>query len=140
MEVVANLETIEGTIVPLPTSETQVRSLTSLEPEQQREVWIEAAATTAPGGKITGAHVEKVKEAKARSWSAPETSSGTKRQSRSSDDMRWAKQIAGCLNRTIGLIERRETETDDPWSDKAMDTISQPLTRLVEVVESKRKR
>lgn len=42
-----------------PTSERQIRSLTSLEPEQQREIWA-LAVETAPEGKVTGAHVQKV--------------------------------------------------------------------------------
>ncbi len=49
-----------GTIVPvLPATESQARPLTQLKPERQREAWQEAVAT-APGGKVTAAHVEKV--------------------------------------------------------------------------------
>jgi|SRR5262245_16126273 len=43
----------------LPVNERQVRPLTSLEPEDQRTVW-QAAVQTAPEGKPTGAHVERV--------------------------------------------------------------------------------
>jgi hypothetical protein len=46
-----------------PTNERQVRPLTDLEPEQQREVWKEAVET-APNGKVTAAHVEEVKAQK----------------------------------------------------------------------------
>jgi ParB family chromosome partitioning protein len=57
-ETVANL----GTIVPiLPTSEAQTRPLTALPPEQQRVAWQEAVET-APGGKVTAAHVATVAE------------------------------------------------------------------------------
>jgi hypothetical protein len=53
--VVANL----GTIVPIPTNEAQIRPLTDLEPEQQREVWLQAV-NSAPMGKVTalGASVQ----------------------------------------------------------------------------------
>jgi hypothetical protein len=42
-----------------PANESQVRPLTRLEPELQREAW-EKAVDTAPEGKITARHVEKV--------------------------------------------------------------------------------
>ena len=44
-----------------PTSESQIRPITKLEPEQQAEVW-KKAVETAPEGKITAKHVEKVVE------------------------------------------------------------------------------
>jgi hypothetical protein len=43
---------IWGTTVPIPTNEAQVRPLTDLEPEQQREVWLQAV-DSAPMGKVT---------------------------------------------------------------------------------------
>ena len=46
-----------GTIAPQ--SERQVRPLTVLEPEQQREAW-ERAVSTAPNGRITAAHVQSI--------------------------------------------------------------------------------
>lgn len=51
-EVVGNLS---GT-PDIPTSVSQARPLTKLEPEKQREVWQEAVET-APEGKVTAAHV-----------------------------------------------------------------------------------
>lgn len=42
-----------------PTTESQARPLTSLEPDQQREAWARAVET-APGGRITAAHVQQV--------------------------------------------------------------------------------
>ncbi len=58
---VANL----NTIVFKPTSESQVRPLTALEPEQQQEAW--TAAVEASDGKPTAKHVEAaVEEIKAR--------------------------------------------------------------------------
>lgn len=42
-----------------PTTESQTRPLSKLEPEQQREAW-KKAVETAPEGKITAAHVSKV--------------------------------------------------------------------------------
>lgn len=41
----------------LPTNERQTRPLTSLEPEQQQEVW-QKAVDTAPEGKVTARHIE----------------------------------------------------------------------------------
>ena len=50
-EVVAN---VNHGLQLLPTNERQIRPLTSLEPEQQREAWARAVET-APEGKVTGA-------------------------------------------------------------------------------------
>ncbi len=46
--------------VTLPTAQVQVRPLMKLEPEQRQEVW-RKACETAPNGKVTENHVEKVK-------------------------------------------------------------------------------
>jgi len=55
--VVANLECTPLAYTQLPTSERQIRLLTTLKtPEAQREVWQEAVAT-ATDGKVTGKHV-----------------------------------------------------------------------------------
>jgi hypothetical protein len=43
----------------LPANERQIRPLTRLDPDQQREAW-EQAALTAPNGRITAAHVDRV--------------------------------------------------------------------------------
>lgn len=43
----------------LPATESQARPLTRLEPEQQREAW-QIVVDTAPGGKVTAAHVQAV--------------------------------------------------------------------------------
>lgn len=59
-EVVGNLTPIG---VVLPTTESQARPLTKLEPEQQIEAWQEAVET-APNGKVTAAHVERVVDSK----------------------------------------------------------------------------
>ena len=54
--VVSNL----GPIGPkLPQTESQARPLSQLDPDQQRAAWAEAVET-APGGKITAAHVQTV--------------------------------------------------------------------------------
>ena len=54
-EVIQNL----GTIVPiLPTTESQVRPLTKLEPEEQTIVW-QRATGTAPNGRVTAAYVQR---------------------------------------------------------------------------------
>jgi hypothetical protein len=43
----------------LPTGERQIRPLTALPPDQQREVW-QRAVETAPDGKVTAGHVQRV--------------------------------------------------------------------------------
>ena len=67
-EVIQNL----GTIVPiLPTTESQVRPLTKLEPEEQTIVW-QRATETAPNGKVTAAHVQSVADEYKKVKNAPE--------------------------------------------------------------------
>jgi hypothetical protein len=59
-EVVGNLTTENRTIVHvLPQTESQARPLAKLEPEQQREVWVEVIES-APNGNVTAAHVQTV--------------------------------------------------------------------------------
>lgn len=48
-----------STLVDKPTSETHIRPLAALPPEQRAEAWKEATET-APGGKVTAAHVQSV--------------------------------------------------------------------------------
>jgi len=57
-EVVSNIKS--GTTVPiLPDSERSIRPLTHLDPDTQREAWTKAV-DTAPNGKVTAAHVQRV--------------------------------------------------------------------------------
>jgi hypothetical protein len=49
----------QGSQIPAPTNERQVRPLTKLPPEQQPEAWQQAVAT-APDGKVTAAHVQRI--------------------------------------------------------------------------------
>lgn len=58
-EVVENLAGTPPIGGVLPGNEAQVRPLLSLTPDQQREAW-QRAVETAPGGKVTAAHVEQV--------------------------------------------------------------------------------
>lgn len=82
-EVVGNLNT--NGIQILPASERQARPLTNLEPERQSEAWTEAVET-APNGKVTAAHVQRIADeykaksegselppAKVEYWSPPST-------------------------------------------------------------------
>jgi hypothetical protein len=48
-----------GTDVLLPINEAQARPLTQLPPAQQQQAW-QTAVDTAPSGKVTGAHVQRV--------------------------------------------------------------------------------
>ncbi len=57
VEITDNIKNVP--IGTLPTTESQTRPLSKLEPEQQREVWKEAVST-ALGGKVTAAHIKKV--------------------------------------------------------------------------------
>ena len=59
-DVVANLAEMT-TIVVKPTTESQARALTKLEPEKQRTVWKDVVET-APKGKVTAKHVQAVVE------------------------------------------------------------------------------
>lgn len=61
-EVAENLSPLGDTVPPL-TNERQARALSKLEPEQQREAWVEAVAT-APNGVVTAAHVQEVVDKK----------------------------------------------------------------------------
>ena len=53
------VENLSAIALTLPATESQARPLASLPPEQQREVWA-MAVETAPDGKVTAAHVERV--------------------------------------------------------------------------------
>lgn len=55
----AEVKTNLSTVVDIPIPERQIRPLTRLEPEKQREAW-QKAVETAPEGKVTAAHVQKV--------------------------------------------------------------------------------
>ena len=55
----AEIERNISTIVEKPIPESHLRPLASLEPEQQREAWA-LAVQTAPDGKVTASHVERV--------------------------------------------------------------------------------
>lgn len=62
----------------IPATESQVRPLTNLEPEEQREVWSKAV-DTAPDGRVTAAHVQSIVDehavlkAKTEYWSPTPT-------------------------------------------------------------------
>lgn len=56
-EIVENIKSV--TIVTLPATESQARPLARLTPEEQPVVW-QRAVETAPNGRITAAHVERV--------------------------------------------------------------------------------
>jgi hypothetical protein len=51
----------------LPTNEAQIRPLTKFDPERQREVWSQAVKS-APQGKITAEHIEKVAQQSDRQY------------------------------------------------------------------------
>ena len=55
-QAVKNLGAIAPEFSTIPTTESQARELVGLQPQQQCEVW-QAAVETAPGGKVTAAHI-----------------------------------------------------------------------------------
>lgn len=59
IDAAATVENVRHGGHQIPTNERQARPLTKLEPEQQQEAW-QRAVETAPNGRVTGAHVEKV--------------------------------------------------------------------------------
>ena len=113
-QVISNL----GTTVPIqPISERQARPLTKLEPEQQKEVW-EKAVQTAPEGKITARHVQKiVNEAMETKRPEPETSTYNRVEAQPVSD---AMIFAGMA---ISQLER--IRSDDPKRIQALDRVAQ---------------
>ena len=100
-----------------PTTESQVRPLTKLEPEQQKEVW-EKAVQTAPEGKITARHVQKiVNEAMETKRPEPETSTYNRVEAQPVSD---AMIFAGMA---ISQLER--IRSDDPKRIQALDRVAQ---------------
>lgn len=53
------IENVKSVTTVTPNNERQTRPLARLEPDQQREAWAKAVET-APDGKITAAHVQKI--------------------------------------------------------------------------------
>jgi hypothetical protein len=112
-QVIENLN--KGTIVPK--TESQARPLTKLEPEQQKEVW-EKAVQTAPEGKITARHVQKiVNEAMETKRPEPETSTYNRVEAQPVSD---AMVFAGMA---ISQLER--IRSDDPKRIQALDRVAQ---------------
>ena len=97
--------------------ERQLRPLAKLEPEQQKEVW-EKAVQTAPDGKITARHVQKiVNEAMETKRPEPETSTYNRVEAQPVSD---AMIFAGMA---ISQLER--IRSDDPKRIQALDRVAQ---------------
>ena len=78
MDAAAVVSNVSNWTQNAPATESQARPLTSLTPDQQREVW-QTAVNTAPNGKVTAAHVEATKRdylAPAIEYDETETSTG----------------------------------------------------------------
>jgi hypothetical protein len=90
----------------VPTSERQTRPITSLPPDQQRDVW-EEVVRTAPAGKVTARHVEKVV--------SDFTDHGTKSTVAVSDAMVFARMA-------ISQLER--IPTNDPRRIEALEKVA----------------
>lgn len=112
---------IEKNISPIGENEeipeSQLRPLTKLDPDQQREVW-KKAVETAPDGKITARHVQKiVNEAMETKRPEPETSTYNRVEAQPVSD---AMIFAGMA---ISQLER--IRSDDPKRIQALDRVAQ---------------
>jgi hypothetical protein len=74
-EVIDNLSQSPTQVGVLPTNEREARPLIRLEPEEQREAW-QRAVDTAPNGKITVGHVQRVVNEMTQPDPEPEDESG----------------------------------------------------------------
>ena len=92
------------TIVTIPANEAQARPLTRLEPEQQRAVWQEAVET-APDGRMTAMHVERV---------VNKTMNQESRVFNNSDAIRFA---------VIAISHLERIAEDDPLREKAINKV-----------------
>ena len=104
----AKVQTNLSTTVDKRISERQARPIARLEPKQQKEVW-EEAERTAPKGKITGKHVERIAKRKFPKFLRPGKPSF----------------------RPIGQIEQVDTKRFD-YSDDIADEIEEYVADLVD--------
>ncbi|MBD2148502.1 hypothetical protein [Sphaerospermopsis sp. FACHB-1194] len=97
----------------LPTNERQVRPLTTLSPDEQREVWAKAVST-APGGKVTSGRVAQIVREYHRENSGNKSRKGYSfdKQQQSTNDSQQS------LNRSCWncLYCSRDSVKDDPQS------------------------
>lgn len=96
-----------------PTTESQARPLTKLEPEKQREAW-QKVIETAPGGKVTAAHVIKIVK------DITGASTDTKKQRQKSKHA-ISESAVFIAEFAISGLER--IEDDDPEAEKAFSMI-----------------
>jgi hypothetical protein len=90
--------------LPLPANESQARPLKRLPPHLQFEAWL-AAVETAPGGRVTAAHVDEV----VRAWGAPRQLDV--HYSSASDEWYTPKHIVQAVLQALGSVDL------DPCSD-----------------------
>lgn len=108
----AEVKTNLSTVVDIPIPERQIRPLTRLEPEKQKEAWIRAVET-APEGKVTAAHVQKV----VREMVEPPAPKA--RQQEIKVEFTNAMLIA-----TFAISHLERIRKDDPKHDEALDYVA----------------
>ena len=69
------VEAVKSNQLVTPATESQARPLARLEPEQQKQAW-QKAVETAPEGKVTAAHVQKVVREMVEGPKKPEAQAG----------------------------------------------------------------
>jgi len=104
IESTKTIEVLTPIGVKAPTTESQTRPLTQLEPEQQVEAW-EEAVETAPDGKVTAAHVTRVVE-------------------KVKPDSNYQHRATGALQfATIAISQLERIKDSDPQKEEAFDRV-----------------
>lgn len=99
----------------IPTTERQVRPLAKLEPEEQRTAW-QRAIETAPEGKVTGAHVQKIVDA-----IKPKKPKKLKKKPEQEQQIKLPAYAKGVANFIISHLTR--IKRDDPERIEALTLI-----------------
>lgn len=130
IEAATTVETVSTIVdLPLPQNEAQVRPLSRLKPEQQREAWQEAVKT-APDGKVTAAHVERTVRAREPEHDAP-TSETMHRH--------YRRPVDGRITVLIEAAQKMNGITDDQLSavqtnDLMIDGLQLAVTQIKRII------
>ena len=126
-----------GTIVPtIPATESQARPLACLEPSQQIEAW-QKALETAPEGRITAAHVNKVvKELRKKEEEQPteEEKTPSKNGNKGKNDF----VPTDAMNfATIAISQLERISLDDPKREEALLVVENLIAKNKRKYKSK---
>lgn len=119
MESCGVIETVKCDQLVTPTTESQTRPLSKLEPQQQREAWAKAVET-APEGKVTAAHVYKIVKEMTEPVAPPAPKAAPKLTPTIPEHAIYFATIA------ISQLER--ISDDDPTRDKALRMVEEWIT------------